>query len=600
MAARLAVEALLVFAALVGVSVTAFTPPPEWTLVSTTDATAMGRPIPVTFVLPIPDEDWAAVTKILGAGEVCEGGLPAAIFKSAAFVPGALDEYAKTVLCPSASVCACVSDVYAFTCEGPGLTPARLQQLWDVKFQTFARAGLASTRTRAVTAPTLPPQVAAAIEFVAGLGATPPIRTRHDSARMSSPGLDDDPSGPADPMILPSTLKATYGIPQDLALTPNVSIALVEFQNDLAYWDSDLDAMAVGLNASVCHPTSHYGPFDNSSADAESALDSSVVGSLTCGADIRWMTIENWIWEYAHTCVVTPDACANVSSISWGWWEEAQCDVDSAACSAWNVTSTCGYAARVDKELGLGALLGKTHVVASGDAGCHGRTDETCSDPSCRMVFPCSSQWVTCVSATAATVAPGTWSPLVPAPPACATAACAASVTDGPCVFGGQCQWTPGGGVSTCIPRPDYQAAAVTQYLTASDGVLPPVGDYGSGRAGPDVAAIGHNLWLVYLGQWIALDGTSASTPLWASLLTYANQDRLNKGLGLLGPANPWLYNVSGATAGHVFQKIADASNNCTESMCCATGFGSSTNTPWDAVTGLGPARNLAAMLNVV
>jgi tripeptidyl-peptidase-1 len=114
------------------------------------------------------------------------------------------------------------------------------------------------------------------------------------------------------------------------------------------------------------------------------------------------------------------------------------------------------------------------------------------------------------------------------------------------------------------------------------------------------VAALGHNFWLPYSGQWTYLDGTSASTPLWAALLTYVNQDRVNKGQGLLGPANPWLYNVSAATQGRVFQKIVGGANNCTEATCCDTGFGSLGSTTWDAVTGLGPVRNLASVLDVV
>lgn len=579
-----------------------FAPPPGWVSAGETPAAAaMAQPVAVTFVLPIPDADWAVVQGALHSGHV-QQQLPPWLVASARLVPPALSTYAEATLCPKSTVCTCAADVYAYTCSGPGLTRAVVDKLWGVQFQTFVNNATAAVRTRATRGPLLPPDVQAAIEFVAGLGATPPIRGRVALTRARSLTQDD---GPLDPMIVPQTLKATYGIPEDLVLTPAVSVALVEFQDDLAYWDTDLAMMAAGLNISVCAPGSHYGPFDNSSADAESALDSSVVGALACGADIRWMTIENWIWEYAHGCVVTPDACANVSSLSWGWWEEAQCAVDSAACTAWNVTSACGYAARVDKELGLGALLGKTHVVASGDAGCHGRTDETCTDPACRMVFPCSSQWVTCVSATSALVTTGSWGALDPSPPACAGVHCAAYVTDGPCFLSNQgeevgCQWTPGGGVSSCIARPDYQAAAVQAYLGAPGAPLPPAGDYGLGRAGPDVAALGHNFWLPYSGQWTYLDGTSASTPLWAALLTYVNQDRVNKGQGLLGPANPWLYNVSAATQGRVFQKIVGGANNCTEATCCDTGFGSLGSTTWDAVTGLGPVRNLASVLDVV
>ena len=570
------------------------TPPPGWvpteTPVSAMTAHFAGN---VTFVLPIPAEDWALVESLLSAGRVLDV-LPPALRPFD--VPASLVRYMDT-LCRNGSLCACSPSTYAYTCAGPGLSRHLMdvEWGWDVGFASFVHPVTKTVRVRASRGPALPPALNSVIEFVAGLGATPPIR----GTGKNGPGkVGFETLAQADPLIVGATLRATYGIPADLLLTASVSIGLAEFQDDLAYWDSDLEAMSVGLNVSVCAPTSQYGPFDNSSVDGESALDASVVGSLSCGADIRWLTFDNWMWEYAHTCTSTPDVCPNVTSISWGWWEEDQCSVDSAACSQWNVTSSCGYAARVDKEFGLGALLGKTHVVASGDAGCHGRTDEACDDPACRMVFPCSSQWVTCVSATAAQKFVG----LDPAPPACqgdAGAPCASVVSEAPCFLGADgtgfgCQWTPGGGVSTCIPRPKYQSQAVKEYLESKGAVLPPAGDFGSGRGGPDVAALGHNMWIMYSGSWATLDGTSASTPVWASLLTYVNQARLNQGLAVLGAANPFLYSLPAASS---FFQVQGASNNCTEYMCCDTGFASSPETSWNAVTGLGSVRNLAAIL---
>ena len=53
---------------------------------------------------------------------------------------------------------------------------------------------------------------------------------------------------------------------------------------------------------------------------------------------------------------------------------------------------------------------------------------------------------------------------------------------------------TSGGGFSNVAPQPAWQTAAVAGYL-ASGALLPPAGDYNaSGRAYPDVSALGHNV----------------------------------------------------------------------------------------------------------
>jgi hypothetical protein len=76
-------------------------------------------------------------------------------------------------------------------------------------------------------------------------------------------------------------------------------------------------------------------------------------------------------------------------------------------------------------------------------------------------------------------------------------------------------------------------------------------------------------------------------------MLTFVNQARLNTHKTLLGAANKWLY----AQPQGAFEQIDHASNNCTEYMCCGTGFASTTAVPWNAVTGFGAIRNLGTLL---
>lgn len=578
------------FGFLLVTAASALSPPPGWEAVPSTFATESTKD--VEFVLPVANWDdtiFPAVVDVSSTASPRYGKFwGAADLRAQATrrCPAALRRYTELLdwKCHLTR-----NDVW----RCPGIPLATLEDVWDVGFQTFAakvatRDGRGVTqvvRTRATRGPLLPLEVRQVVAFVAGLGTTPPVKTLSKRRLAPLPNT-------ADPYVTPHTFRAMYNIPA-VPLTPNVSVGVVEYQDYMAYWSSDLQQFAAGLNIPACDFTHFHGPFNNESAGDESALDAAAVAGLACGAQMHWSTFGGWIWDYAHTCATTPDECPDVSSHSWGWSEDDQCSVDSAACSRFNVTSSCAYVQRVDQELGKSALLGKTHVFASGDAGSHGRTDEMCITDTCHAVFPCASRFGVCVSATAAVNAViynGTdQSACLPdATP------CAATATDGPCflnAFGpGQgCGWTPGGGVSRCLPRAWYQQGVVDAYLRSS-AAHPPAKDFGTGRGVPDVAALGHNFWLVDNGAWTAIDGTSASTPLVSAMFTVWNQVRVSAGRPKLGLVTPLLYEASTLSAldGPPYFRVRGAANNCTEAACCSTGFSSATTSLWDAVTGLG------------
>ena len=103
--------------------------------------------------------------------------------------------------------------------------------------------------------------------------------------------------------------------------------------------------------------------------------------------------------------------------------------------------------------------------------------------------------------------------------------------------------WTSAGGFSNLFARPSYQDAAVNAYLSASHSQNNSHYNI-SGRAFPDVSAIGSNLTFVYEGvvDPIIGFGTSIATPLWGSILTLVNQRRLAAGKSVVGWVNPVLY----------------------------------------------------------
>jgi tripeptidyl-peptidase-1 len=55
------------------------------------------------------------------------------------------------------------------------------------------------------------------------------------------------------------------------------------------------------------------------------------------------------------------------------------------------------------------------------------------------------------------------------------------------------------------------------------------------GRGYPDVAAVGENFRVVLRGYPNRMHGTSASTPVWASILTLINEERLAAGKSTVG-----------------------------------------------------------------
>ena len=58
------------------------------------------------------------------------------------------------------------------------------------------------------------------------------------------------------------------------------------------------------------------------------------------------------------------------------------------------------------------------------------------------------------------------------------------------------------------------------------------------------VAAVGHNLPIFVNGVKQLTDGTSASAPIMASIVSLINEYRLKKGFPVLGFLNPYLYKV--------------------------------------------------------
>lgn len=102
------------------------------------------------------------------------------------------------------------------------------------------------------------------------------------------------------------------------------------------------------------------------------------------------------------------------------------------------------------------------------------------------------------------------------------------------------------GGFSNYFGRPSYQSAAVNSYLTSLGATNS--GKFNtSGRAYPDVSAIGTNVEIVSNGGFYLATGTSCASPIFASVIALINDALITAGKSPLGFLNPFLYANPGA-----------------------------------------------------
>ncbi|KAI1331621.1 putative protease S8 tripeptidyl peptidase I [Xylariaceae sp. FL0255] len=161
--------------------------------------------------------------------------------------------------------------------------------------------------------------------------------------------------------------------------------------------------------------------------------------------------------------------------------------------------------------------------------------------------------------------------------------------------------YSSGGGFSNVYPVPKYQKAAVDTFFkdhnppypyysalspNAPNPALPNItalqGNTGGiynriGRGIPDVAANGDNIAVYVGGEFDLSGGTSASTPIFASVLNRINEERIAIGKGPVGFVNPVLYE---------HPEVLNDITNGTNPGCNTVGF--SAVKGWDPVTGLG------------
>jgi tripeptidyl-peptidase-1 len=137
------------------------------------------------------------------------------------------------------------------------------------------------------------------------------------------------------------------------------------------------------------------------------------------------------------------------------------------------------------------------------------------------------------------------------------------------------------GGFSNDFGMPKWQQTAVQYYLNNAKDLPPRSFFNATGRALPDVAAVGENVQIVLGGEVQPVDGTSCSSPIFAGMISLLNGWRMSNGKSPLGFINPILYDAYAADA-TTFWDVTVGNNT---DGCCP-GFPAWKG--WDGVTGLG------------
>lgn len=221
------------------------------------------------------------------------------------------------------------------------------------------------------------------------------------------------------------------------------------------------------------------------------------------------------------------------------------------------------YAVHVCDLFGRLAARGVSIIDASGDGGIAGQNDVECisNDGQNRATFlptfPASCPWVTSVGSTS----------IIPE----------------------QGSSFSSGGFSNYFPVPDYQRNSTAGYIASLNGQYE--GLYNaSGRGIPDVAVYGSRYETennnVTSGHH---SGTSAGTPVFASMIALINDMRLLDGKPVLGWLNPLLYS----------QPMAGVWNDITEGNSYGCGEVWNATVGWDTITGLG-SPNFRRLVTVV
>ncbi len=440
---------------------------------------------------------------------------------------------------------------------GIGGTVANISDAFGVTLFDYSHPKLGDFHAR--TGPVmLPAEVGNAITGVFGLNnhrvmrRLPQRRSALDTQRSSG--------SRSHPWFYPTDLASIYNFPNADAST--MCIGLLEFGGGVEQSDIAPYFQKIGVPAPNIQIVAVDGVNTDPAADPQSTeevmLDVEVAGALAGGAKVAvyFSTFDEKGLVDILSAVINDSANdPAVLSVSWG--------LDENQPFGNQILWSPAAIDHVNQSLLAVAQLGITVCVSTGDDG----SEAQVQDGHAHVNFPASSPYVLAVGGTTLHASKGSDGEL--------------SITE--VVWNDGPGSGTGGGVSDITPVPSWQEGIVPRSINAPNF---------AGRAIPDVAAnadpaTGYRVMIG--GKLTTVGGTSASAPLWASLITRINA--LNG--ARTGNFNALLYSTIGPAK--VLRDITDG-NNDTDGLLSGqfqAGPG------WDACTGWGApdgAHLLAAL----
>lgn len=337
---------------------------------------------------------------------------------------------------------------------------------------------------------TLPAEVARAITGVFGLN-NHRVMHRLPSRRQKVDAVAS--FSKTRPWFIPTELAGIYNFPD--ADARSQCIGLLEFGGGVEQSDVTAYFQKIGLPAPNVQIVAVDGVSTDSTADPDSTgevmLDVEIAGALAGGANVAvyFSTFdEKGLVDILSTVINDQTNDPSVLSISWGW-DENQPFNNGILWSAAAIE-------HVNHSLLAVAHLGITVCVSTGDDG----SESQIQDGHAHVNFPATSPYVLAVGGTTLHAREGINDQM---------AVTEVVWNDGP--------GSGGGGVSDITPVPSWQEGKVPRSINP--------GGF-AGRAIPDVAANAdpNTGYLVMNGgRFGIVGGTSASAPLWASLVSRIN-----------------------------------------------------------------------------
>ncbi len=422
-------------------------------------------------------------------------------------------------------------------------------RVFSTSFATFDTRGNGLGRALLRT-PSLPSALSGYVQSIVGLAS----RAQYAPLFHIVPAADRPAVGTGlGGGYAPSDIRTAYDIPAQTSATPTETTAVFEqggfTPSDISIYDTEygltVPVTAIGVNGSSTAP--------NTSVEIEDELDIDAVGGVN-PATKQILVYEDTASSFSAALVgainqIADDDTASVVSISYGLDEKYQ---GQNAVKAENTALT---------QL---AAQGQTVFVSAGDGGASGTQiddifpllgGKNVEDPGSQPLVTSVGGTTLNVTSTEAYSSETVWNKFA------------------------EVEGATGGGVSAYWTIPSYQLKKGKSVATANGGSA-------TYRNVPDVAAdadptTGYSVYSASEGGWIAVGGTSLSSPLWAGMLSVINADRVAKKLPRAGYINNSLYAANPLSS---FHDITMGNNSTTTVTGYKAGAGYDNDTGWGSI----------------